>query len=401
MIAAKPPQKAALITEQHIYTYGGLTELARKRRAQVSGERRVHFIKKSTAAEQLVEFIALAGTECVPVLAPQDADTEHLEGLLPPREACMGAMTSGTTGAAKVLFRTYESWAGFFEEQNRVFKVTPNSCMFAQGSLAFTGNLNLYMGALYAGAAVAAADKFRPRLWQEMILDNSCDVVYLIPTKLRLLARSAKQKMGCVKSVIAGSQGFDKQDLAALKTIMPDAEMTLYYGASELNYITYIKDNEMTDDRTLIGRPFKGVGVSVRGGEIYIDTAFHVIGKNCPCTLGDCGSIDEDGMLHFLGRRDDMYNINGIKVSGLKVESALLDCAGVEDAAIMPVHAAGGDLLAAFVAGEALTKTALLQKLHGRLTEHELPKRIIFMEALPKNESGKTDRKKLKTLLTL
>lgn len=62
----------------------------------------------------------------------------------------MGAMTSGTTGRAKVLFRTYESWAGFFEEQNRVFGVTPDSCMFAQGSLAFTGNLNLYMGALYA-----------------------------------------------------------------------------------------------------------------------------------------------------------------------------------------------------------------------------------------------------------
>ena len=161
-------------------------------------------------------------------------------------------MTSGTTGRAKVLFRTYESWAGFFEEQNRVFGVTPDSCMFAQGSLAFTGNLNLYMGALYAGASVAAAGKFRPRLWQEMILKHSCDVVYLIPTKLRLLERGCKTPLNCVKSIIAGSQGFDKNDLDAVKAVLPNAEMTLYYGASELNYITYIKDSEMTGDRTLI-----------------------------------------------------------------------------------------------------------------------------------------------------
>ena len=318
---------------------------------------------------------------------------------MPPPEACMGAMTSGTTGRAKVLFRTYESWAGFFEEQNRVFGVTPDSCMFAQGSLAFTGNLNLYMGALYAGASVAAAGKFRPRLWQEMILKHSCDIVYLIPTKLRLLARGCKTPLNCVKSIIAGSQGFDKNDLDAVKAVLPNAEMTLYYGASELNYITYIKDSEMTGDRTLIGRPFKGVGVSVRNGEIYIDTKFHVAGVKCPATLGDCGSIDENGMLHFLGRRDDMYNINGIKVSGLKVESALLDCDGVEDAAALAEKSGGKDLLTVFVVGRGLNKTGLLQKLHGKLTEHELPKRIIFTDALPKNESGKTDRKKLQNML--
>ena len=180
----------------------------------------------------------------------------------------------------------------------------------------------------------------------------------------------------------------------AVKAVLPNAEMTLYYGASELNYITYIKDSEMTGDRTLIGRPFKGVGVSVRDGEIYIDTKFHVAGVKCPATLGDCGSIDENGMLHFLGRRDDMYNINGIKVSGLKVESALLDCGGVEDAAALAEKSGGKDLLTVFVVGRGLNKTGLLQKLHGKLTEHELPKRIIFTDALPKNESGKTDRKK-------
>ena len=399
IIAVKPPEKAALITEEHVYTYGMLTELAQKRRRETKGQSGVCFIKKQTIAEQLIEFIALSGTPLVPVLTPQEADTSYLTNISAPAEACMGVMTSGTTGRPKVLFRTFASWAGFFDEQNRVFGITQASCMFAQGSLAFTGNLNLYMGALHAGAAIAAADKFRPRLWQEMIARHNCDVVYLIPAKLRLLTRSTKEPLACVKNIIAGSQGFDRRDMAAVKRIMPSAEMTLYYGASELNYITYITGAEMTDDRTLIGRPFNGVGVSVKNGEIYIDTSYNVIGKPRPCTLGDCGSIDADGMLHFFGRRDDMYNINGLKISGLKVTDALLDCEGVEDAAVLPLHSNSGDMLAAFIVGKGLTKTLLLQMLRGKLTEHELPKRIIFMDALPKNESGKTDRKKLKTLL--
>ena len=47
LIAEKPPEKAALITEEHTYTYGELAALARERRKTAGGVRRVYFIKKS------------------------------------------------------------------------------------------------------------------------------------------------------------------------------------------------------------------------------------------------------------------------------------------------------------------------------------------------------------------
>ena len=81
LIAEKPPQKAALITEEHTYTYGELAALARERRKTAGGARRVYFIKKSAIAQQLIEFIAFAGTDNVPVLGPQVVDTEHLEDI--------------------------------------------------------------------------------------------------------------------------------------------------------------------------------------------------------------------------------------------------------------------------------------------------------------------------------
>lgn len=45
LIAEKPPEKAALITEEHTYTYGELVALARERRKTAGGVRRVYFIK--------------------------------------------------------------------------------------------------------------------------------------------------------------------------------------------------------------------------------------------------------------------------------------------------------------------------------------------------------------------
>lgn len=45
LIAEKPPEKAALITEEHTYTYGELAALAQQRRQEAAGGRRVYFIK--------------------------------------------------------------------------------------------------------------------------------------------------------------------------------------------------------------------------------------------------------------------------------------------------------------------------------------------------------------------
>ena len=47
-------------------------------------------------------------------------------------------------------------------------------------------------------------------------------------------------------------QSLGINDSEKLKNIFPNAGITLYYGASELNYITYVKDKDMTEDKNLI-----------------------------------------------------------------------------------------------------------------------------------------------------
>ena len=393
MLAAQPQEKLALVDDATSFTYGQLVAAASKLRERADFSQPAVFIHEDTIAQQLLKFVAYSGTATRPIIATELSRNQHFDvGQIPPK-ACMGVMTSGSTGKSKLLWRDYHSWADFFPEQNRVFGVDEKTIIFCQGSLAFTGNLNIYMGVLAAGGTLIVTEKFRPRHWLQLMEQYAVNTIYLIPSKLMLLPKFMNVPNEQLRHIISGSQTMGRQEADKLLAVFPKAEITLYYGASELNYITYIKDNNMTDDRTVIGQPFAGVGISINNEEIFIDTPYHVENITLPFSLKDRGYVDERGWLHFLGRTDDICNVNGRKVSSVKVTTALTDIEGVVEAAVLSRHIADADVLVAFVASKtSYTKQEIVRRLRERLEDYELPKQFIFLEQLPRNESGKIDK---------
>ena len=393
MLAAQPQEKLALVDDATSFTYGQLVAAASKLRERADFSQPAVFIHEDTIAQQLLQFVAYSGTATRPIIATELSRNQHFDvGQIPPR-ACMGVMTSGSTGKSKLLWRDYHSWADFFPEQNRIFGVDEDTIIFCQGSLAFTGNLNIYMGVLAAGGTLIVTEKFRPRHWLQLMEQYAVNTIYLIPSKLMLLPKFMSVPNEQLRHIMSGSQTMGRQEADKLLAVFPKAEITLYYGASELNYITYIKDKDMTDDRTVIGQPFAGVGISINNEEIFIDTPYHVENITLPFSLKDRGYVDERGWLHFLGRTDDICNVNGRKVSSVKVTTALTDIEGVVEAAVLSRHIADADVLVAFVASTtSYTKQELVRRLRERLEDYELPKQFIFLEQLPRNESGKIDK---------
>lgn len=393
MLAAQPQEKLALVDDATSFTYGQLVAAASKLRERADFSQPAVFIHEDTIAQQLLQFVAYSGTATRPIIATELSRNQHFDvGQIPPK-ACMGVMTSGSTGKSKLLWRDYHSWADFFPEQNRIFGVDEATIIFCQGSLAFTGNLNIYMGVLAAGGTLIVTEKFRPRHWLQLMEQYAVNTIYLIPSKLMLLPKFMNVPNEQLRHIISGSQTMGRQEADKLLALFPKAEITLYYGASELNYITYIKDKDMTDDRTVIGQPFAGVGITIKNEEIFIDTPYHVEGIALPFSLKDRGYVDERGWLHFLGRTDDICNVNGRKVSSVKVTTALTDIEGVVEAAVLSRHIADADVLVAFVASTtSYTKQELVRRLRERLEDYELPKQFIFLEQLPRNESGKIDK---------
>ena len=81
------------------------------------------------------------------------------------RKEGVAVLTSGSSGLSKILFRRVESWADFFPVQNKAFGVDGDSILYTQGSMAFTGNLNMLFSFMAEGAVIAGTMKVLPRTW--------------------------------------------------------------------------------------------------------------------------------------------------------------------------------------------------------------------------------------------
>ena len=185
-----------------------------------------------------------------------------------------------------------------------------------------------------------------------------------------------------------------------LKAAYPDSRCILYYGASELSYVTWLTDREMNDNPACIGKPFPGIDVTLKDGEIYVSTPYSAIGIEGPWSVGDMGYMDRKGYLYFNGRKDNVYNIHGRKVSAVKIENALNVLSEIQESAVIFQNNA---LQAHVVLSEptpsdqdmSAMRYAIKKALNGCLESWEIPRDIIFHKNLPKNNSGKTVKKLL------
>ena len=107
--------------------------------------------------------------------------------------------------------------------------------MFLHGSLSFTGNMNSLLSVLFEGGTVITSEHFRCRHWAKLMQEEHADILYLVPSKLHLLTESVKETLPEVRHIFTGSQLLSAQNIRDLKALCPNAELILYYGASELN----------------------------------------------------------------------------------------------------------------------------------------------------------------------
>lgn len=308
----------------------------------------------------------------------------------------MGVLTSGTTGLSKIWYRTYSSWAEFFPTQNHLFNINKDTLLLLHGSLSFTGNLNAAMSVLYAGGTLVTADRFYPKHWDTFVEHFGISHLYFVPSKLQLIASALRQEHPGILQVFTGSQLLSPATITKLKETMPNAFIHLYYGSSELSFLTYIEASELFAKPFSVGIPFPGVRIFAAKEGLYVDTPYHAEGIDVPCPLQDHGYIDIDGHFILQGRKDDLVNINGFKVSIAHIERILLSMEGVSDTAVFVYTDTNHKIKLAAVVVSQLNKTEILSHLKKQLYHLEIPGKIIYKESIPHNHSGKPDYEKLR-----
>lgn len=118
---------------------------------------------------------------------------------------------------------------------------------------------------------------------------------------------------------------------------------------------------------------------------------------------GDIGSLDDEGFLSIHGRIKELINRGGEKVGPVEVDAALMRHPAVQEAAAFAVaHPRLGEDVAAAVIlkqGMSLTATELRDFLANELAPFKIPRRIVFLDTLPKGANGKVQRRLLADLV--
>jgi malonyl-CoA/methylmalonyl-CoA synthetase len=111
---------------------------------------------------------------------------------------------------------------------------------------------------------------------------------------------------------------------------------------------------------------------------------------------GDLGKLDARGYLHIVGRGKDLIITGGFNVYPKEIETEIDAIPGVSESAVVGVpHPDFGEGVMAVVvraSGSVVDERAILDALSGRLAKFKQPKRIVFVDTLPRNAMGKVQK---------
>jgi long-chain acyl-CoA synthetase len=200
--------------------------------------------------------------------------------------------------------------------------------------------------------------------------------------------------------------------------------ITEAYGGSEAGFVTFHTADEALRKPGTVGRPRSGATIRVYGnegqelppgeiGEIYTwlrgmpDFTYHgtpdkrrEIERDGLVSIGDVGYLDEDGYLFLCDRKHDMVISGGVNIYPAEIEATLLALPGVRDCAVFGIpHAEFGETLCAYIEpepGTVLDKAVVHSFLRERLADFKLPRVIRFEIDLPREDSGKIMKRKLR-----
>jgi 2-aminobenzoate-CoA ligase len=336
------------------------------------------------------------------------------------------AFTSGTTGKPKAAVHTHRDVLAACEAWPRhVLKATPDDIVVGSPPLAFTFGLGgLLVFPMWAGASVYYPDApYTPESLVRTINAVGATISYTAPTFYRQAAAFARE-LGVGKLRISVSAGEG----------LPDATRQLWKQASGLEMLDGIGATEMFhifissagDEvrRGAVGKVVPGYSAKVvdeEGREVprgtigklavvgptgckYLDDArqanYVKDGWNYP---GDAFLQDADGYFFYQARADDMIITSGYNVGGPEVEDALLRHPAVAECGVIgkPDEERGMVVKAFCVlkpghAADAAMVKALQEHVKASIAPYKYPREIEFVTALPRTETGKLQRFKLR-----
>jgi 2-aminobenzoate-CoA ligase len=334
--------------------------------------------------------------------------------------------TSGTTGEPKATMHFHRDLLIIADGYAReVLAVTPEDVFVGSPPLAFTFGLGgLAVFPLRFGAAAALLEQASPANMIEIIQDHRATVCFTAPTAYRVMLKAMEEgaDLSSLRAAVSAGETLPapvyEEWIARTGKPMLDG-----IGATEMLHI--FLTNRFDDHRPgCTGRPVTGYEARIVGpdmadlprGEVgrlavrgptgcryMADDRQRAYVRDGWNLTGDSFWQDDEGRFHFAARSDDMIISAGYNIAGPEVEAALLSHPAVLECAV--VGAADVDrgqiveahvVLAAGQVGDALMVKLLQDHVKKVIAPYKYPRRVVFCDSLPKTQTGKIQRFRLR-----
>ena len=341
--------------------------------------------------------------------------------------------TSGSTGFPKGVMMTHASVVNVATSITQYLENSSSDIILSVLPLSFGYGLYQLLVAIRCGATLVLERTFAyPARIMEMIAEERVTGFPIIPTMAALILQMRGLKPGqfpSLRYMTNAAAALPPAHIRALRELFPNTKLYSMYGQTECTRVCYLPPD-------LLDKKPGSVGIAIPNTEVYIvnesservgpgevgelvvrgphlmrgywereeETARALRPGPLPgervLYSGDLFTMDADGCLYFVSRKDDIIKTRGEKVSPKEVETVIASLPGVAEAAVvgMPDPMLGEAVKAIVVRRPDATVSAqdVLRHCAGRLETFMVPKLVEFRDSLPHTPNGKVNKRELR-----
>jgi long-chain acyl-CoA synthetase len=334
--------------------------------------------------------------------------------------------TSGSTGDPKGVMLTHLNMVSAARSISSYLELSSSDTIACALPLAFDYGLYQWLMTALVGATLVLERSFAfPVKVLQTLAAERVTVFPGVPTMFALLMNLktlADYPLPDLQKITNTAAALPEHHIHDLRQLFPRAKLYSMYGLTECKRVTYLPPEQLDIRPTSVGRgmpneevwlvdeagqrlPWGSTGeLVVRGSNVMRgywgkpeQTAQRLrpgpIAGELVLYSGDIFSTDAQGYLYFVARRDDTIKSRGEKVSPREVENVLYSLPGVLEAAVIGVHdPLLGQAVKAYIAlkpGAVLSEREVIKYCLSKLENFMAPKAVVFVESLPKTDTGK------------
>ncbi|CAF1209790.1 unnamed protein product [Adineta steineri] len=362
-----------------------------------------------------------------------DADFDRLSSItVTPNDISFIIFTSGSTGIPKAIQYRHENFIRFIYSFGSVTTLKNDDLVVQIVRCTYDGHLRQIVGILLIGATCVM---LHPRGMTDF--EYLADVLYnkqithfsTVPALIQnffsfLIQYKKTYAVKYFRLLCSAGEAFPSKLIDLIQeSNIPNCTLWNLYGPAEATIVsTTYRIHPMANTQSIpIGRPLSNYrcmimneysqqSITNQEGELFVGgvgvfagylgrddltaKALVEIDGQLFYRTGDLVRIDNNGLLHYQGRKDHQIKLRGQRIELGEIERCLLNIASISACVVIKWN---DDYLAAYVESSHINEEELRQHCQSHLPPHMTPSIFIILHKLPLNQNGKVDRKSLPT----